>query len=345
MAALCINKQLDLQSLFTDIGRVIAWKQGWYQERREFQKWFVLGVLATSLLATAFLVFRFRGFWKSHFLLAPGWCFCSPSSSSAPSRSITSRSCSNPHGRRQSELVSGTHRHRPDLAGRRFATIGIRGARQAAMETRGLRNFFDFFQPVPTFVPPPVADGGVMNDNLTEIAFILDRSGSMESMVEPAISGFNRLLREQQQEPGTARFTLVLFDDQYEVPFHSVPIAEVVELDTNTFVPRGSTALLDAIGPTIDELGAKLAALPEADRPGQVIVAILTDGMENASHRYTLAGHCQAHPPPVGHIRLEIPVSRRQPGRHRHRRPNEHPCRGFLEFRHGRLFLGASTMR
>jgi Mg-chelatase subunit ChlD len=126
-----------------------------------------------------------------------------------------------------------------------------------------------------------------MNDHLTEIAFILDRSGSMESMIEPAISGFNQLLRDQQQLPGSARFTLVLFDDQYEVPVQSLPIAEVVELDITTFVPRGSTALLDAIGRTIDELGVKLAALPEADRPGQVIVAILTDGMENASHRYT----------------------------------------------------------
>jgi hypothetical protein len=126
-----------------------------------------------------------------------------------------------------------------------------------------------------------------MNDQLTEIAFILDRSGSMESMIEPAISGFNRLLREQQNESGSARFTLVLFDDQYEVPVQSLPIAEVVELDTSTFIPRGSTALLDAIGRTIDELGAKLAATPEADRPGQVIVAILTDGMENASHRFT----------------------------------------------------------
>jgi uncharacterized protein YegL len=126
-----------------------------------------------------------------------------------------------------------------------------------------------------------------MNNNLTEIAFVLDRSGSMQSMVEPAISGFNRLLREQQQEPGGARFTLVLFDDYYEVPFHSVPIAEVVELDTTSYVPRGSTALLDAVGRTIDELGATLAAIPEADRPGQVIVAILTDGEENASRRYT----------------------------------------------------------
>lgn len=126
-----------------------------------------------------------------------------------------------------------------------------------------------------------------MNDNLTEIAFILDRSGSMESMVEPAISGFNRLLREQQKVPGSARFTLVLFDDAYEVPIASVPIAEVVELDTSTFVPRGSTALLDAIGRTMDDLGTKLATLPEADRPGQVIIAILTDGMENASREYS----------------------------------------------------------
>ena len=126
-----------------------------------------------------------------------------------------------------------------------------------------------------------------MNPHLTEIAFILDRSGSMEAMVEPAISGFNRLLREQQQTPGSARFTLVLFDDQYEVPVQSQPIAEVVELDVTTYVPRGSTALLDAIGRTIDDLGVKLGATPEADRPGQVIVAILTDGMENASSHFT----------------------------------------------------------
>lgn len=126
-----------------------------------------------------------------------------------------------------------------------------------------------------------------MNNPTTEIVFILDRSGSMEAMVEPAISGFNRLLREQQQVPGHVRFTLVLFDDQYERPFHSVPISEVVELDTSTFIPRGGTALLDAIGRTIDELGEKLADTPETNRPNQVIIAILTDGEENSSTRYT----------------------------------------------------------
>ena len=126
-----------------------------------------------------------------------------------------------------------------------------------------------------------------MKDHLTEIAFVLDRSGSMQSMTEHAIAGFNAFLRDQQQCEGEARLTLVLFDDQYEVPCASLPVSEVVELDTTTFVPRGSTALLDAIGRTVTELGARLAAMPEADRPGQVIVAILTDGFENASKEFT----------------------------------------------------------
>lgn len=126
-----------------------------------------------------------------------------------------------------------------------------------------------------------------MNPQLTEIAFALDRSGSMSTMLEAAISGFNHFLRDQQQAPGQARLTLVLFDDCYEVPVAALPIAEVTALDTTTFVPRGCTALLDAIGRTIDELGQRLAATPEADRPGKVIVAILTDGFENASRHFT----------------------------------------------------------
>ncbi len=136
-----------------------------------------------------------------------------------------------------------------------------------------------------------------MNTQLTEIAFMLDRSGSMHSQVDFAIKGFNDFRHAQCDVPGQARFTLVLFDDQYEVTCASVPIREVTDLDRSTFVPRGSTALLDAIGRTIDELGARLAALPEAERPGQVIVAILTDGEENASRQFTLAdiSSCIAH--------------------------------------------------
>lgn len=126
-----------------------------------------------------------------------------------------------------------------------------------------------------------------MKKNYTEIAFVLDRSGSMSGCQEAAIAGFNQFLREQQEARGLARLTLVLFDDEYLVPVQSLPVQEVVALDWETFVPRGSTALLDAIGKTIDDLGARIAALPEGDRPAQVIVSILTDGYENASRHFT----------------------------------------------------------
>ena len=126
-----------------------------------------------------------------------------------------------------------------------------------------------------------------MNKNLTEIAFILDRSGSMAPVTESAITGFNVFLRDQQKTEGQARLTLVLFDNEYLVPLDGIPIQEAVALDTTTYVPRGSTALLDAIGTTIDRIGARISTLPETDRPGQVIVAILTDGYENSSEKFT----------------------------------------------------------
>ena len=111
--------------------------------------------------------------------------------------------------------------------------------------------------------------------NFTEIAFILDRSGSMQSISETAVAGFNELLGQQQKEHAQTpvRMSLVLFNTDYEVPF----------------APDGSTALLDAIGRTIDETGARLAAMPEAERPGKVIIAILTDGEENSSQTFTWA--------------------------------------------------------
>ncbi len=126
-----------------------------------------------------------------------------------------------------------------------------------------------------------------MNKAYSEIAFILDRSGSMEPVKHAAIEGFNTFLREQQQTEGHAKITLVLFDDRYEVPIRSIPVQEATTLNEFTYVPRGTTALLDAIGRTIDDLGKRVAALPERNRPGQVIVAILTDGLENASRYHT----------------------------------------------------------
>lgn len=121
----------------------------------------------------------------------------------------------------------------------------------------------------------------------TEIAFILDRSGSMGAHVDATIGGFNDFLAEQQQVEGFARLTLVLFDDVLETPFDNIPLCEVVPLDTRTYTTRNTTALLDAIGLTIESFERRIAALPLASRPVQVIFAIFTDGLENASSRYT----------------------------------------------------------
>ena len=126
-----------------------------------------------------------------------------------------------------------------------------------------------------------------MNKHLTEIAYILDRSGSMQSMQEPAVTAFNEFIKLQLDVPGDARLTLIQFDDAYEVAVAARPVQNVEQLTAATYVPRGSTALLDAIGRTIKDIDARLQAQPEAERPGKVIFAIFTDGEENASRTFT----------------------------------------------------------
>lgn len=126
-----------------------------------------------------------------------------------------------------------------------------------------------------------------MKSDYTHITLVLDRSGSMESMRGDAIGGFNTFLKDQQAAPGMATLTLVQFDDRYEKPYEFAPLDSVVALNETTFVPRGSTALLDAVGQAIDETGARLVALVEGDRPAKVLFVTLTDGMENASHTFT----------------------------------------------------------
>ncbi len=122
-----------------------------------------------------------------------------------------------------------------------------------------------------------------MQNQQTHIAYILDRSGSMQSMTEAAISGFNEFLREQKAEGDDASLTLVLFDDQYEVPYENLPIGEVPELNAAVYTARGSTALLDAVGKTIDTLQKDIKDRPIGMAPANVIVAIFTDGYENSS--------------------------------------------------------------
>ena len=109
----------------------------------------------------------------------------------------------------------------------------------------------------------------------------------MESLKSAAVCGFNDFLREHQATPGEARLTTVLFDDEYLLYCDAAPIAQVLPLNSETYVPRNSTALLDAIGRTMDALGERLSQTPEPERPGKVIIAILTDGLENASEHFT----------------------------------------------------------
>lgn len=120
-----------------------------------------------------------------------------------------------------------------------------------------------------------------------ELVCIIDRSGSMEAIRSDVIGGFNTFIESQRQVPGTASVTLVLFDNQYEVAYQNVDLKSVENLTDKTFVPRGTTALLDAVGRTINEVGARLAKTDEHDRPEKVMVCILTDGMENASKEFS----------------------------------------------------------
>ena len=123
---------------------------------------------------------------------------------------------------------------------------------------------------------------------LTEIAMVLDRSGSMADMAKEAIGGFNSFLESHQKEPGHAKLTLVLFDHEYILAQDGCPVEEVPKLDEHSYQPRGTTALLDAIGRTIKTVGERLDHTPEQERPGKVLIVILTDGLENASKEFSL---------------------------------------------------------
>lgn len=120
----------------------------------------------------------------------------------------------------------------------------------------------------------------------TLIVTILDRSGSMRPLVNATIEGFNSMLKDQKEAPGKALWTMVQFDDKYDVLTQEVPIELVRPLNTETFVPRGWTALYDALGRTIRDVGERLAKLKESQRPGKVIVTVFTDGAENASTKF-----------------------------------------------------------
>ena len=119
----------------------------------------------------------------------------------------------------------------------------------------------------------------------THISVIIDKSGSMSSTRDDTIGGFNTFLKEQQDINGTGSLTLIQFDDQYEVHEDMSPLENVENLTLKTYAPRGSTALLDAIGKTINSTESKIKELDE--KPEKVIFLIITDGYENASREFT----------------------------------------------------------
>jgi len=124
-----------------------------------------------------------------------------------------------------------------------------------------------------------------MNQDLTEIVFILDRSGSMSGLENDTIGGFNGFVNNQATL-GKTCLTTVLFDDKYEI-LHNGIDAGGVEITREEYFTRGNTALLDAIGKTIEDVGKRLSKTPEDQRPGKVIFVITTDGLENASRKFS----------------------------------------------------------
>lgn len=123
------------------------------------------------------------------------------------------------------------------------------------------------------------------NADVKLIAALLDRSGSMRGIAADMCGGFDAFIAREREQPGTTLVTLAQFDDQYEVVYENEPVDAVPALGLK---PRGMTALLDAIGRFITDVGAGLAALPEDDRPGEVTVLVITDGHENASREWTV---------------------------------------------------------
>lgn len=126
-----------------------------------------------------------------------------------------------------------------------------------------------------------------MKKNLTELVFILDRSGSMQSLASDTIGGFNSMIETQKKEPGEAYVTTVLFDHDYELLHDHINIEDINPITSNEYYARGSTGLLDAVGRTINAIGNRLSATPEDERPDKVIFVINTDGYENCSREFT----------------------------------------------------------
>ena len=126
-----------------------------------------------------------------------------------------------------------------------------------------------------------------MKKNLTEMVFILDRSGSMHGLEKDTIGGFNSMIEKQKKEEGEAFVSTVLFDHEVEVLHDRVPLDKVEKMTEDDYEVGGCTALLDAVGGAIHHIGNVHKYIREEDVPEHTIFVITTDGMENASRKYT----------------------------------------------------------
>jgi uncharacterized protein YegL len=126
-----------------------------------------------------------------------------------------------------------------------------------------------------------------MKKNLTEVVFILDRSGSMSGLESDTIGGFNSMITKQKKEEGEAYITTVLFDDKIETLHDRIEISRVEPMNDSQYFTRGCTALLDAIGKTVNHISDIHRYAREEDRPEKTIFIITTDGLENSSREFT----------------------------------------------------------
>ena len=126
-----------------------------------------------------------------------------------------------------------------------------------------------------------------MRIGLTEVVFVLDRSGSMGGLEADTIGGFNSMISKQRKDEGEAYISTVLFDDQTEVLYDRVPVEKVEPMNDTQYYVRGCTALLDAVGGAIHHIANVHKYAREEDRPEKTLFIITTDGMENSSHIYT----------------------------------------------------------
>ena len=128
-----------------------------------------------------------------------------------------------------------------------------------------------------------------MTDNLTEIVAIVDASGSMHSLISDVIGGLNEFIDGQKKIEGEANFTLITFDASVKTVMANIALGDVPTITEKHYEVGGMTTMNDAIGQGIVNLGNKLKSMPEDERPGTVVVAIMTDGQENRSKEYTRA--------------------------------------------------------